>query len=161
MATCTATQFTVSAEPDRHGQLSSAGTTHVSDFASEPQRGEASQSFELSREFKGLAPRDNPVHGMCRKAVEEVQGPKRLRHLLKQGANVDMLDREGLAPLYRAAARGDPDNVQLLLDAGADVNPDHHLLGTPICIAALKGIPRMSARELFVAVLEQHVSKCK
>lgn len=44
-----------------------------------------------------------------------------------------------MSPLYYAALRGDHENIEFLLDCGADVNTGHDVFGPPICIAALRG----------------------
>ena len=72
-------------------------------------------------------------------AARQGQGTTRLEYLLSRGANVDARDGGGLTALYHAAFQGDSKNVQGLLQHGADVNSGHHLLGTPIAVAALRG----------------------
>lgn len=52
---------------------------------------------------------------------------------------MDARDESGLTALYHAAFRGDRENVEGLLQHGANVNSEHHLLGTPIAVAALRG----------------------
>lgn len=52
---------------------------------------------------------------------------------------MDARDESGLTALHHAAFRGDRKNVQGLLQHGANVNSEHHLLGTPIAVAALRG----------------------
>lgn len=47
-----------------------------------------------------------------------------LRAMLNAGANVNAITNEGYAPLHHAAARGDLARARLLIEAGADLNPN-------------------------------------
>jgi ankyrin repeat protein len=85
-----------------------------------------------------LAPVGHPVHGQFVEAAREGQYRTRLEYLLAQGADVDSKDESGVAALHYAAFRGDYENVRLLLNRGADVNTEHFLFGSPICVAALR-----------------------
>ena len=62
-----------------------------------------------------------------------------MRHLLHLGNDIDYIDDDGFGALHHAVLSGFEDVVQLLLDAGADVNSDSLYFGTPLCISALKG----------------------
>jgi len=86
-----------------------------------------------------LAPAEAPVHKEFVSAVKQGQGRTRLEYLLsRRGANVDARDGSGLTALYYAAFQGNDATVQFLIDNGADVNPGHRSLGTPLAVAALR-----------------------
>src|SRR5436190_5531105 len=59
----------------------------------------------------------------------------RVRALLAGGANLATLDDEGKTPLMLAAKVGDPEIVELLLEAGADTTPKDKLGYTAETIA--------------------------
>ena len=62
---------------------------------------------------------------------------KSIRHLLKQGANVNIKTKDGFTPLCIAANKGDKEIVKLLLANGADVNTKDKY--TPLHRSAYKG----------------------
>jgi len=62
------------------------------------------------------------------------------RWLLELGCEVDIKDKKGGTPLWRAAENGHADIVTLLLAYGADVRAKHHGLETALFTACLKGI---------------------
>jgi ankyrin repeat protein len=110
------------------------------DFANQDAIPEDGLPFATLRlQKRVLAPDGSPVHKDFVRAAAEGQHPKRLTHLLAQGADIDAKGDLGLTALYNAAFRGSLENVQLLLHFGADVNPLSDLGGTPVCIAALRG----------------------
>jgi len=64
--------------------------------------------------------------------------------LLEAGADPNLTDRRGFAPLHIAAARDDAKIVQCLLDHGAAINVRTHSDGrTPLMIAAAAGFAEM------------------
>ncbi len=64
---------------------------------------------------------------------------QRVKLLLKAGADVNLRDSSGLAPLFSATSRDDAHCVKILLEAGADVNKVDNFHRTPLCTAAIKG----------------------
>ena len=64
--------------------------------------------------------------------------------LLEAGADPNLTDRRGFAPLHIAAARNDAELVRCLLDHGAAINVRTHSDGrTPLMIAAANGFEEM------------------
>ncbi|KAF7069347.1 hypothetical protein CFC21_074989 [Triticum aestivum] len=61
-----------------------------------------------------------------------------MSYLLDHGANPHKVDDQGFNPLHRAARRGDPEMVELLLAKGVSVDPVS-ASGTPLHIAAYNG----------------------
>lgn len=59
--------------------------------------------------------------------------------LLKHGANVNAVDRNGMTPLHLAASRGLPEQAKLLLDAGANIDARDMRGFTPLLTAAGRG----------------------
>lgn len=59
--------------------------------------------------------------------------------LKARGANVNIKDNLGLAPLHHAAIRGSVEGVELLLAKGAEVNAADNYQQTAQQWAALKG----------------------
>ena len=62
----------------------------------------------------------------------------RVNKLLKDGADVDFVDKYGWTALHHAAYSGFEDTAQDLLAAGADVNARSSHFGTPLALAAVK-----------------------
>jgi ankyrin repeat protein len=58
------------------------------------------------------------------------------RCLAQPGVDVDARDDDGNRPLHWAARQEFSDAVQMLLDAGADPNPQSHNGTTPLYVAA-------------------------
>jgi ankyrin repeat protein len=56
------------------------------------------------------------------------------------GVDLDETGSSDLTVLHRAVLSGHEDVVQILLEAGADVNAMSYDYGTPLCLAALKGM---------------------
>ena len=63
----------------------------------------------------------------------------RVKHLLQLGVDLDFSDDAGFTALHHAATSGFEDVVDMLLEAGADVNRQSLDLGTPLCLASLRG----------------------
>lgn len=121
-----------------------ARITLLLDFASQYKESERDRdSTSASSQPRYLAPPDSRVHMDFCRAAKEGQHRERLAALYAQGADADARDGHRLTALFYAAARGDEDNVQLLLKMGVDVNPYHVSYGTPICVAALRGHGRV------------------
>ncbi|GAB7331479.1 hypothetical protein MBLNU13_g02884t1 [Cladosporium sp. NU13] len=71
-------------------------------------------------------------------AVVEGQVP-RIRSFLRMNVDLDETGASGLTVLHRAVLSGHEDVVDILIEAGADVNAMSEDFGTPLCLAALKG----------------------
>lgn len=71
-------------------------------------------------------------------AVVEGQVP-RIRNFLRLGVSLEETDASGLTALHRAVLSGHEDVVDILIEAGADVNAMSDDFGTPLCLAALRG----------------------
>merc|ERR1712029_1299187 len=59
-----------------------------------------------------------------------------LRHLVRRGANPDIISYDGQSALHLAVSGNDSDSVNILLRAGALVNIRSHHLVTPLMLAA-------------------------
>lgn len=77
-------------------------------------------------------------------AVVEGQVP-RIRNFLRMGVNLDETGASGLTILHRAVLSGHEDVVDILIEAGADVNAMSDDYGTPLCLAALRGAHELVA----------------
>ncbi|KAJ4448717.1 hypothetical protein ANN_00108 [Periplaneta americana] len=64
---------------------------------------------------------------------------EKLRAAAEVRPNLEQMDSEGRTALHRAAERGDTHTVQLLLDAGSQVNAVDHDFCTPLWLAASVG----------------------
>lgn len=71
-------------------------------------------------------------------AVVEGQVP-RIRNFLRMGVDLDETGASDLTVLHRAVLSGHEDVVDILIEAGADVNAMSDDFGTPLCLAALRG----------------------
>lgn len=98
--------------------------------------------------LKTLFPNDNldywqfsPLH----KAVLDIQGFSLAKELQVDAClgMINAQDARGRTALHWGAQRGDPNAVELLLNAGADANAVDELKHTPLLFAASSGIPRM------------------
>ena len=82
---------------------------------------------------------------MKQSALESASGIGReaiARLLLAKGADPNLRNRKGSTALHEAAYSGYPNIVQMLIDAGADLNVAESEYGyTPIATAAFKGHP--------------------
>jgi hypothetical protein len=78
-------------------------------------------------------------HRMFCQAVVEGQLP-RIRNFLRIGVDLDEKNQYGLTALHCAILGGHEDVVEPLVEAGADVNACSDHFGTPLCLAALKGM---------------------
>lgn len=65
------------------------------------------------------------------------------RFLVKNGANLEVRDRNGSTPLLVASFFGHPDIVKLLLDSGADVNAQNNNGRTPLDVVAGEWSPEL------------------
>lgn len=66
---------------------------------------------------------------------------ERVRLLLRQGANADHENEQGLTPLHWSALNGRTDLAEILLEHGADINQREGYTGklTPMAMALLMG----------------------
>ena len=63
-----------------------------------------------------------------------------MRALLKQGADVNAAQGDGMTALHWAASNGDPELAQMLLYAGANVRATTRINGyTPLFLASREG----------------------
>ena len=77
-------------------------------------------------------------HDRFLKAVAEGQAP-RVRYFLHSiGVDVDYSDDQGFSAIHHAVLTGLTDVVEMLIEAGADVNAESLDYGTPLHLAALK-----------------------
>lgn len=60
-----------------------------------------------------------------------------LRLIAKSGVNLDKLDLNGMTALHHACLRGHPDTIEVILQAGASIDIESPVYGTPLCIAVL------------------------
>ncbi len=58
--------------------------------------------------------------------------PEIVEFLIKQGAKIDIIDRDGNAPLHTAMLGGEIETLKLLLDNSADINARNKLGKTPL-----------------------------
>jgi len=87
-----------------------------------------------------------PLHCACRHDnVSAVQS------LLREGAEINIQDADGIAPLHNVAICGGKDVMQLLVEAGADVNVVDGLGNTPLHWAAYEGHTDLVKKLLEVA----------
>lgn len=61
------------------------------------------------------------------------------------GIDLDDAGTRGLTVLHRAVLSGHEDIIHILIEAGADVNAISNDFGTPLCLAALKGMVRITS----------------
>ena len=78
-------------------------------------------------------------HKVFCQAVVEGQLP-RIRNFLSMGIDLDEKSSYGLTALHCAVLGGHDDVVAPLIEAGSDVNANSDDFGTPLCLAALKGM---------------------
>jgi hypothetical protein len=86
--------------------------------------------------------RGSERHKVFEQAVVEGQLP-RVRNFLRIGIDLDDTGTRGLTVLHRAVLSGHEDIIHILIEAGADVNAISNDFGTPLCLAALKGMVRI------------------
>lgn len=97
-----------------------------------------SYSYTLRKRRSDDTLRENERSQILLIAAAEGQRP-RLNYLLTRGVNLDWSDNQGFTGLHHASLSGFEDVVQILLEAGADVNAQSLDFGTPLCLAALRG----------------------
>lgn len=62
-----------------------------------------------------------------------------IRLLLERGANIDVVDEDGLTALHHAVLRSRPESMSFLISSGAAVNVVDHTGHTALCYAADQG----------------------
>ena len=62
-----------------------------------------------------------------------------LKYLISQGAEINMLNYEGISPLCIASHNGNIESVKILLDNGADVETKDSFKRTPLHLSAQRG----------------------
>lgn len=70
---------------------------------------------------------------------QDVSDRDTLDFLIEQGANLDALDSDGLAPIHQAVMRGQVELTTRLIRAGVDINRLDHQGRTPLDIALASG----------------------
>ena len=90
-----------------------------------------------------------PLVEACRGNHNAPDDPERVRKLLERGANINITDHKGKAPLHRASQAGHVKITRLLLENGADLEPTDPTGSTPLFDAAHHG--RTSVVEILVA----------
>lgn len=78
-------------------------------------------------------------HEVFTKAIVEGQVP-RVLHFLRGEIDLDETGDSDLTALHRAVLSGHDELLEPLIQAGADVNAISDGFGTPLCLAALKGM---------------------
>jgi ankyrin repeat protein len=97
---------------------------------------EAVNNYNPTRSDETLPAPDR--HRAFSQAVVEGQ-VLRIRNFLRMGVDLDETAASGLTVLHRAVLSGHEDVVDILIEAGADVNAMSDDFGTPLCLAALRG----------------------
>ncbi len=80
-----------------------------------------------------------------------------VKKLLRNGANPDIKNNEGLSPLHLAAYWGETEIVECLLKAGAAVDSDNGMGWTPLHSAAVSG--GMKSRKTIIDLLRKYGAK--
>lgn len=83
--------------------------------------------------------RETDRHDVFIRAVVEGQVP-RVLNFLRMGVDLDETGSSDLTALHRAILSGHAELLEPLIQAGADVNAASEDFGTPLCLAALKGM---------------------
>jgi ankyrin repeat protein len=79
---------------------------------------------------------DRVARGPAKQRLEKIQ------ELLDRGGSADFLhlpDRDGNTPLHTLAKKGRPEEIRLLLDAGAPINPKNQKGRSPMHVLAERG----------------------
>ena len=63
------------------------------------------------------------------------------RRLVSHGANADQVDKNGQSPLYYAVRGAKIENINFLLDSGADINMEDKKFTTPLSVAKKSSKP--------------------
>jgi ankyrin repeat protein len=103
-----------------------------------PQR---HQSEKCEAVYYGMGQGDGVLDRRCFRLQSQlskaayVGDVRKIKRLLRTGANADSYAGDWLPPLYGAASRGKTQAVRLLLDNGANINRKYTLAGTPLFAA--------------------------
>ena len=84
-------------------------------------------------EAKTNGSKERPLHYAVKYSSEEM-----IKELLKNNIQINSLDRDHCTPLWLAVSNGKKEIVEVLIDAGADVNIQDNLNRKPLEIAFIK-----------------------
>lgn len=118
---------------NRYGDITASGQArlHLGDV-----RNNYSYHYSIHKRKSDETLREDERNRVLLTAAAEGQ-TARLRHLLRMGVDLDHSDELGLTALHHASLSGFDDTVEILLDAGANVNDNSHDCGTPLHLATL------------------------
>ncbi len=86
-------------------------------------------------EVQGLDKQDHNGNTLLHNAILQ-NAQESLIDLLRQGANINIKNREGNTPLHLAAVSGQLALTRILLDHGADINARNYIYCSPLHLAA-------------------------
>jgi len=111
----------------------------------------------LDPDYRGAYKRNTYLHAAANSGWDDSSGRRMLSDVLHRGANPNLVNDDGMTPLYLAVMREMPHAVAALLDAGADQNiagPDGY---TPLALALRRDQSRLSS-ELLLSRLDPNIA---
>jgi ankyrin repeat protein len=126
---------------ERHGARP-AELTGVQAFQAACLRGDEAAARALLAADPGLTRQPGPLLAAC-----EFGAAPAVALLLSLGGRTDGLDHDGVSPLHRAVQSGSLEAVNLLIDAGAEIDlRERKWNGTPFSWSAVLGQPHIAER---------------